>query len=179
MIETWIPISFNTNYSVSSLGRVKRNANSKSVDGKRTYKKERILKPAVQSTGRYYYVQLPCNERYRSYRVHRLVAESFIPNPKNLPVVHHRDYNWRNNAAENLEWCTQKENLLRSRAEGRIYTHPKGKPSPNRQLENDTVLQIRKLYKEGNSCAMVASVYKISPATVHKIVTNRSYKDVM
>lgn len=59
----------------------------------------------------YEYVMLSLNGKYKQYKVHRLVANAFIPNPENKPFVNHIDCNRGNNYYKNLEWCTQKENI--------------------------------------------------------------------
>ena len=60
---------------------------------------------------RYATVQLFKNKIGKRLLVHRLVAEVFLPNPGNLPVVNHKDENKLNNNVDNLEWCTQGYNL--------------------------------------------------------------------
>lgn len=51
--------------------------------------------------------------------IHRLVAVAFLPNPGNLPIVHHIDGNPQNNSVTNLKWCTQKENVHHTIAAGK------------------------------------------------------------
>lgn len=68
-------------------------------------KRPAVLKP--QNTGKgYYYVDL----EGKQYKIHRLVANTFLTNPDKKPVVHHRDGNKHNNRLENLEFATYKEN---------------------------------------------------------------------
>lgn len=102
MLEIWKPIKGYENYMVSSLGNVK------SLNYNRT-EKEQILKPGKDKTG-YLFVWL-CKEGIRKKcLVHRLVAETFIDNPNNLPCVNHKDENKQNNCLSNLEFCSYKYN---------------------------------------------------------------------
>ena len=101
MIESWKSIPYydiNPIYQISTLGRVKRITS----DG------ERIIKP-FRKHG-YLYVGLCKNGKQKHFRLNRLVAEAFIPNPDNLPAVNHKDEDKTNNQVNNLEWCTPKYN---------------------------------------------------------------------
>lgn len=105
-MEFWKEIPFaNGTYMVSNLGRVK------------TAKTGRILQPIVDHRG-YERVCLFKTDRDRRYRVHRLVAITFIPNLDNKPQVNHIDGNKRNNRVSNLEWVTNDENMHHSRSTG-------------------------------------------------------------
>ena len=102
----------NGEYQVSDTGLVK------------TTKTGRILKPTVSSHG-YERVCLFKMDRERRYRVHRLVAMAFIPNPDNLPQVNHIDGNKRNNHVSNLEWVTNEQNSHHARDHGLRTGHEK------------------------------------------------------
>ena len=71
--------------------------------------KEKYKKPFKKANG-YYQINLTKDGFKRNYYVHRLVAETFIPNPNNYPEVNHKDENPANNHVENLEWCTASYN---------------------------------------------------------------------
>lgn len=104
-MEEWREIEGYPNYMVSNLGRVKslgRWINGKNK-GKR-WQEEKILKQQLLNCG-YLYIELYKNKKGKNFRVHRLVAEAFIPNPYNLPFINHKDENKQNNCVENLEWC--------------------------------------------------------------------------
>lgn len=68
------------------------------------------LTPHLNENG-YMYVTLRRNNRNVTTAVHRLVAETYIPNPEKKPFVNHIDANRSNPHKENLEWCTQSENI--------------------------------------------------------------------
>lgn len=66
---------------------------------------------SLQDDGRgYLFTGLSKNGKRKFYKVHRLVAQAFIPNPDNLPEVNHKDENKHNNCVDNLEWCDVKYN---------------------------------------------------------------------
>lgn len=89
----------NTNnmYSINEFGEVY------------SFKTRKVLKHNKNSRG-YYTVQLYVDKKVSIHRVHRLLAEHFIPNPHNLPQVDHKDEDKSNNIVSNLRWCTNKEN---------------------------------------------------------------------
>mgnify|MGYP004477016409 CR=1 FL=1 len=104
MEEIWKDIEgFEGLYQVSNLGRVK------SLNYRRTGK-EKVVKGWYDKNF-YRHVTLRVNGKDKQFLVHRLVAETFIPNPQNKPFVNHIDEKSSNNNAENLEWCTHKENM--------------------------------------------------------------------
>lgn len=96
MKEIWKDIEgYEGVYHVSNLGRVKRVATN------------RVLQPYRNKVG-YLLVYLCKNGKRKTHRIHRLVAQSFIPNQENKPEVNHLDENKSNNMVSNLEWSTRK-----------------------------------------------------------------------
>ena len=97
-MEIWKDIEgFEGKYQVSSWGRV-RNAIT-----------ECIIKPYRNHKG-YLKIGLTKGDKCVKFRLHRLVAKAFIPNPDNLPQVNHKDGNKANNSFTNLEWVTNIDN---------------------------------------------------------------------
>ena len=103
MTEIWKDVEgYEGLYQVSNLRQVK------SLNYRRTGK-ERILRQYNNQYG-YLYVDLCKDGEKKCCRIHRLVAQAFIPNLKNLPEVNHKDENSLNNCVNNLEWCTAQYN---------------------------------------------------------------------
>lgn len=117
MEEIWKDIKgFEGRYQVSNMGRVKSLARlvhhrasirTKSFD---SMVSERIMKQHISNSG-YLFITLRGKEHLIGTFVHRLVAESFIPNPNGLKEVNHKDEDKLNNHVDNLEWCTPSYNM--------------------------------------------------------------------
>lgn len=98
-------------------------------DGVIRYKKGKYINPIVNADG---YLQCKlCKEgKYKTVKVHRIVAETFIENPNNYPEVNHKDCNRQNNCVDNLEWKSHIENVQYSADLGH-YKKPHGKENWN------------------------------------------------
>lgn len=95
----WKKIIYNeitTDYSVSDKGEVRKDTTN------------HLMKLQIQQG--YSHVTIQINGKPKRFRVHRLVAEAFIPNPDGKPYVNHIDGNRQNNSITNLEWVTPAEN---------------------------------------------------------------------
>lgn len=112
MTEVWKDIEgYEGIYQVSNLGRVRsldREFVTKAGFAQST--KGCFIKPFTTRNG-YLSVRLRTLISRKTYFVHRLVAQTFIPNPDCLPIINHRDENKQNNRVDNLEWCTQEYNV--------------------------------------------------------------------
>ena len=98
-MEIWREIAFtNGAYSISTLGNVRNN------------KTQRILKPFKYGNG-YLGVALSANGESKKFKIHRLVALTFLENPNGYDQVNHKDECKTNNSLSNLEWCDMKYNL--------------------------------------------------------------------
>lgn len=140
MDEVWKPIKgYEDYYLISNLGRVKSikrkiYVGSFCEEKYREFKTDRILKLCDRENG-YFVVTLGNAFKKKNVAVHRLVAEHFISNPNNYPVVNHKDFNTKNNRVDNLEWCSYKYNaeysvpnmkkptLSKPGATGKRYVH--------------------------------------------------------
>lgn len=102
--ENWKPIKgYEGLYEVSNTGQIR------SLDRNNGKRKGKMLKRTIGSNG-YLRITLCKNSIPVTKEVHRFVAETFLPNPDNLPCVNHKDENKMNNNVNNLEWCTREYN---------------------------------------------------------------------
>ena len=102
-------------------------------------KRNRVMTPCKSNNG-YLQVHLTKDGKMKSFKIHRLVAMAFIPNPYNLPQVNHKDEDKYNNHVDNLEWCTQSYNLnyndgQKRRAKNRNYEDISRKRSNSQSKE--------------------------------------------
>lgn len=102
-MEIWKKIKDFENYEVSNMGNI-RNTN---------YHRQRKTKNIVQRDNGTGYMRVILSKNGKTYTlyVHRIVANEFCENKEKKNVVNHKDGNRKNNASENLEWCSTKENI--------------------------------------------------------------------
>lgn len=133
---------------------------------------DHIYKKSIGGSG-YYIVTLPLGKRgkVKSIRLHRALAESFIPNPNNFPIVHHKDENKLNCSLSNLEWTTNKQNT-------KYHWECQSKKTEyfnNRKLTSKDVDYIRN-NKQKYSYRELAMMFHVSKTTIVNVIKHLCYK---
>lgn len=133
-----------------------------------------------QTTNRYGYktVCLYSDKIRKTYKVHRLVALAFIPNPLNLKEVNHINGNKNDNSVGNLEWCDRTQNMRHAVKYGLHYAL-KGEEHPGALCSNEQAHAVCKYLEEG-----LLPIYEISKKTgvkretISRILHKRSFIDI-
>lgn len=154
------------NYEVSSDGRIRNVTNG------------RILKQRIRSNG---YaditVTLGSRESRKTFKVHRIVAQVFLPNPDNLPQINHKDGNKLNNSISNLEWCDQSHNIQEAFRTGLMHGHGiVGSKNSNAKLDDDKVIYIR---SSNASNKELAKQFGVSPNSISQIRLGKTWKHLL
>ena len=158
-------------YMISENGEIKSyDRIVKSKNNSSAIKKGKILKGFIDKYG-YKQIALSKNGKTKTYQVHRLVANTFIPNPSNLPCVNHKDEDKTNNCVDNLEWCDVKYNINYGKRNKLV-----SKKMLNNKFKSKPVIQID---LEGNIINEFPSIHeanrqtKIDMTTICRSCKNR------
>lgn len=163
-------------YQVSNLNRLKgvRRIIKNKLKGD-CLLEERIISIKPDNVG-YFACVLSNGKNKKTFKVHRLIAEAFIPNPENKPCVNHINGVKDDNRLENLEWVTYSENTKHAFDTGLMKT-TKGDECSWSKVNEQQVLEIRKS-KGIVSYSKMSEKYGISITTISNIINKKSWKHI-
>ena len=145
------------NYYISRCGKMY------GIKKRKIYKPIKTKKYFVVTISRGRWENLTDEQKHlRNVRLHRLVAEMFVPNPENKPLINHIDGNTFNNNADNLEWVTSKENLTNYNQSLKVNVSEVKDKFTDKELADIILLRNMSVsYKE------ISKIYFMSEAALH------------
>lgn len=145
------------NYQVSNLGRIYS-------------KKRRACLKVKRLAGRgYYQVRLSKEGKYYYKNLHRLIAETFIPNPNNYRTVNHINGNKLDNRMSNLEWADD----CRQQHEACLLGL---KPTTKHILTESEIIKVYEMYSKGTSVKEIAEIYDTRIQQICKLVKGQRHQ---
>lgn len=167
--EIWKDIpSFEGLYAVSNLQRVK-SCKRPSVQNKNLIIAEKILRPGKHKYG-YLKFTLCKQKKFHYVHLHRLMAETFMPNPNNFPCINHIDNNPENNSIENLEWCTWSHNTRHAYRQERLT-----KLGELNHMSKLTEKKVIAIFNSPESRKNLAAKYNVSAQAITDIKLGRRW----
>ena len=125
-----------------------------------------------QNSGEYFSVRLG-GRNGKLEPIHKLIAQSFIPNPNNLPFINHKDGDKGNCSIDNLEWCTQQENNRHAIDTGLKIVTPYAKYKAyitNKHINYSDINKIKEFYSKGYTQKQIGDIFGIKQAQVSTIL---------
>jgi|TARA_R110000822_G_C15199032_1_gene482176 hypothetical protein len=169
-MENWKDVNgYEGYYAISDLGNVKSLTRKVMTYQGLKVRKERVIKPYI--TNGYSRFCLHKDGFKKMINIHRLVAIHFIPIVVGKNFVNHKDGDRSNNVISNLEWCTQKENIIHK-------FDVNGYKVTSRKLTKKQVLYIRSFKKSYGVQQRLANELNVSHKIVSDVINNKTYKNL-
>lgn len=160
-------IDIDSKFEISNYGELRNKITNK------------VYKKHINKNGYYQVcVSLGSRKSKKVIRLHLAVAKTFIPNEDKTLIVNHKDCNKLNCCVDNLEWCSQHENVLHAYENGLITIGEKHRGS---KLKEKDVIYIRKHYNfrdKDNNIRALASKFNVSINTIKDVVYNKTWRHI-